>query len=215
MRKPSRDLILVVTVVIGLCGGRSVLAGAERADAFSVIVVVHDRAQVFPGTLDQALKEAARIYRQAGVATEWLMDPTRASGVSANTDRPSVQAFTVQLIIQPTLRMAGHSPSRFLMGAAPRTTRDCGGTAYLFFDQIAGFSSVRQVDAALAMGTVIAHEVGHLLLRQHGHSAEGLMRASWDSNDWHRAARGFLLFSSDDAATIRATSSSCRQGGPD
>jgi hypothetical protein len=215
MRKPSRDLVLSVPVVIGLCGGHSVLAGAERADAFPVIVVVHDRAQVFPRTLDQALKEAARIYRQAGVATEWLMDPTRASGVSANTDRPSVQAFTVQLIIQPNLRMAGHRPSKFLMGAAPRTSRDCGGSVYVFLDQIAEFSSVQRIDPALAMGTVIAHEVGHHLLRQHGHSAEGVMRSSWDSNDWRRAARGFLLFSSDDAATIRATSSSCRQGGRD
>ena len=81
---------------------------------------------------------------------------------------------------------------------------------YVFFDQITGFSNVHQIDSGLAMGTVIAHEVGHVLLNKEGHSAEGLMRATWDSNDWQRAAEGFLLFSFDDTETIRATTSSCR-----
>lgn len=215
MRKPSRDLVLSVTVAIGLCSGHSVRAGAQRADAFPVIVVVHDRAQVFPRTLDQALKEAARIYRQSGVATEWLADPAGASGSGATEGRPSWHAFTVQLIIQAKLRVARDRTSKFVMGAAPRTTRECGGAVYVFNDEVTGFSNVHRMDAALVMGAVIAHELGHVLLQQKGHSAEGLMRASWDSNDWHRAARGFLLFSSDDAATIRATSSSCRQGGRD
>ena len=215
MGKPARDLVLSVAIVVGLCGGHSVLAGAGRAEAFPVVVIVHDRARVFPGTLDRALKEAARIYRQVGVATEWVMDPARASGATANEERPSLQAFTVQLIIQANLRATHNRASKFLMGAAPRTSRDCGGSVYVFHGQIAEFSSVQRIDPALAMGTVIAHEVGHLLLRQGGHSAEGVMRASWDSNDWQRAAMGFLLFASDDAAIIRATSSSCGQGGRD
>ena len=215
MQKPSRDLVLSVAVVIGLCGGHSVLAGAERADTFPVMVVVHDRAQVFPGTLDRALKEAARIYRQAGVAIEWLVDPAGASGSAATEGRPSLHAFTVQLIIQAKLRVARDNTAKFVMGAAPKTTRECGGAVYVFNDEVTGFSNVHRMDAALVMGTVIAHEVGHVLLHREGHPAEGLMRASWDANDWQRAAMGFLLFSSDDAVTIRATTSSCRQGGPD
>jgi hypothetical protein len=211
MGKPSYDLVLSVAVIVALCGAGSILFAAERAEAFPLVVIVHDIAQVFPGTLDQALKEAARVHRRAGVATEWLTDPPRASGSAAIEDRPSLKAFTVHLIIQANLRVTREGTSKFLMGAAPKTARDCGGTVYVFYDQIAGFSSVQRIDSALAMGTVIAHEVGHLLLRQQGHSAEGLMRASWDSNDWQRAAMGFLLYSSHDAATIRATISSCRQ----
>jgi hypothetical protein len=202
---------LSVAVIVGLCGGRAILVGAERAEAFPLVVIVDDRAQVFPGTLDQALKEAARIYRQAGVATKWVADPPRANGSAANEDRPSLQAFTVRVIIQATLRVTRDRTSKFVMGAAIKTAHDCSGTVYLFYDQIAGFSSAQQISRALAMGTVIAHEIGHVLLRQQGHSTEGLMRASWDPNDWQRAAMGFLLFSSEDAATVRATISSCRQ----
>jgi predicted Zn-dependent protease len=96
------------------------------------------------------------------------------------------------------------------MGAAPATSRDCGGAVYVFYDQVAGFSNVQRMDSALVLGTVIAHEIGHLLLR-HGHSPEGLMRASWDSGDWQRASSGFLLFSPPEPTTIRATISSCRR----
>ena len=60
------------------------------------------------------------------------------------------------------------------------------------------------------MGTVIAHEVGHVLLRQKGHSPKGLMRSLLDVDDWERAAMGLLWFSPDDAAIIHANTSSCR-----
>ena len=211
MWKTPYELVLSVAVIVALCGARSILVGAERAEALPLVVIVHDGAEVFPGTLDQALKEASRIYRQAGVATEWLTNPARANGSAANEDQPSLKAFTVQLMIQANLRGTRDRTSKFQMGAALKTARDCVGTVYVFYDQITGFSSVQRIAPALAMGTVIAHEIGHVLLPQQGHSAEGLMRASWDSNDWHRAASGFLLFSSHDAATIRATISSCRR----
>jgi hypothetical protein len=197
MRTPHR-LVLGISVIIELTGGASI-RGAERADAFPVVVVVDDRAKVQPQILDQAKKEAARLFWQAGVATEWRTTPALHP------------AFTVLLLIQAHVRVTGDRSSKFLMGAAPATARECGGTAYVFQDQIFEFSQARQLDTALVMGTVVAHEVGHFLLRQRGHSADGLMRASWDSNDWQRAAVGFLLFSSHDVATIRSTISSCRE----
>jgi hypothetical protein len=80
----------------------------------------------------------------------------------------------------------------------------------VFHDQVVRFATEQRLGAALVLGTVIAHEIGHVLLPQHGHSKEGLMRAAWDANDWQRAGAGFLLFSSDDIASIRTTLSSCR-----
>jgi Sulfatase len=82
----------------------------------------------------------------------------------------------VQLIIQANLRATRDRTSKFLMGAAPKTSSDCGGSVCVFHDQIAEFSRVQRIDIALAMGTVIAHEVGHLLLREQGHSAERCAR---------------------------------------
>ena len=99
------------------------------------------------------------------------------------------------------------------MGAAPDTAVECGGVAYLYWDQIIAFSNIMLRDSALVLGTVAAHEVGHKLLRRQGHSAEGLMRASWKPDDWERAAAGFLLFSQSERLAVRKRISVCREGG--
>lgn len=200
MGQSSSGFVLGV-VVAGLCSAGSIGAAAGRADAIPLVVNVHDRAEILPKTLDQALKEAARIYWQLGVALEW-------HGDSARVGAP---AFSVQLIIQDKLRPAADHTEQFLMGAALAPGRDCRGTVYLFNDQVAEFSSSRRIPSALAMGTVIAHEIGHVLLLRKGHSPEGLMRAVLNGGDWERAAMGILLFVPDDAAIIRANTSSCRR----
>ena len=65
------------------------------------------------------------------------------------------------------------------------------------------FSNILLRDPALVLGTVAAHEVGHVLLRRQGHSTEGLMRASWKPDDWERAASGSLLFSPPERMAVR------------
>jgi hypothetical protein len=68
----------------------------------------------------------------------------------------------------------------------------------------------KRVTPALVLGTVAAHEIGHVLLGGRDHSAEGLMRAALKSDDWQRAASGFLLFSPAEREAMRQTISSCR-----
>jgi hypothetical protein len=204
MGQRSSGLVLGVAIVSGLCSAGSAGVVAERADAFPLVVIVHDRAHV-PETLDHALTEAARIYGLIGVAMEWDIDPDRPAAVER---RPP--AFTVQLIIQATLKAQREPTAKFVMGAALETVHDCQGTVYVFNDEVVGFSRVQRIRPGLAMGTVIAHEVGHVLLRKKGHSPKGLMRKLLGVDDWDRAATGLLWFSPDDAAIIRANTSSCR-----
>ena len=200
MGQSSSGFVLGV-VVAGLCSAGPIGTRAERvAAAIPLVVIVHDRAEVLPQTLDQALKEAARIYLQLGVTLEWHSDSARVGA----------QAFSVQLIIQDKLRRASDRTEPFVMGVALAPGRDCRGTVYLFNDQVAEFSNSRGIRSALAMGTVIAHEIGHVLLQRKGHSPEGLMRAVLNRGDWERAAMGILWFAPDDAAIIRANTSSCR-----
>ena len=47
-------------------------------------------------------------------------------------------------------------------------------------------SSVSQL-----LAYVIAHEIGHILLRTSGHSSIGIMRSDWNAKDLQRAAHGF------------------------
>ncbi len=191
---------LSVASVVGLCQGRS-YAAEDLGRA--VVVLVDDRARVQPHVLDLAEKQAARIYQHAGARMVWRS--AREPGVNAG--------LTVRLIIQAEFRGASGAGAPFLMGAAPDTAVECGGAAYVFFDKIMAFSNIMLRDPALVLGTVAAHEVGHALLRRQGHSAEGLMRASWKPDDWERAASGFLLFSQPERMAVRKRISDCREGG--
>jgi hypothetical protein len=211
MGKPSYGLVLSIVAIVALGNDQSTLVAADGTGPFQLVVALDDRARVLPRVLDQAKKEAARIYWQAGVKTEWLAPSALTRASEGNENPPATrQAFTVRLIILNHLRATRTSTTPFLMGAAPAASYDCGGAVYVFYDQVTGFSNVQRMDAALVLGTVIAHEIGHLLVRADGHSAEGLMRGSLNASDWHRASLGFLLFAPSDRAVIQATISSCR-----
>ena len=204
MDQPSHRLILGVVAMVGLSSPRP---SAQADEAVPVIVLVDDRASAAPAVLDQAGKEVVRIYRHAGMRLVWLT--TRQAPNSA-ASAGSQRAFTVHLMIRSGLLPKSKDSSQFVMGAAPGGAIECGGVAFLFFDEAIEFSRVHQTSAALVMGTVVAHEIGHLLLGKRGHTSEGLMRASWSADDWQRASSGILLFSQRESNTMRGSISSCR-----
>lgn len=118
------------------------------------------------------------------------------------------------MIIQPRLVPGGERGSRPIMGAASPSRGDRTGAIYVFYDRVADMASWRRTDMALLMGMVIAHEIGHLLLRHSGHSAEGLMRGVWDADDIQRAVTGMLGFSPSESEKIRARLSTCCAARP-
>ena len=52
------------------------------------------------------------------------------------------------------------------------------------------------------LGSVIAHELGHLLYRSTRHG-EGVMNANWGKRDLQAMAQRRLLFTNDQAQTLR------------
>ena len=202
------------TLTLGLiaCGARS---DAAEPGGDTVVVHVDDRAGVRPLVLDQAEKQAARLYKQAGVKMVWRTAPNPGGLGTSLPDQ-----LTVRLVIQARFvgRVAellrrstaseGSAPIH-LMGAAPQTEVSCGGVVYVFFDQLSAFSNIHQLDSAIVLGTVAAHEVGHVLLRA-GHSKEGLMGAAWKPSDWERAAAGLLLFPPDERHAVQRKIAACR-----
>jgi hypothetical protein len=194
---------LGVTLVVGLCGAHSFAAEDDV-----VVVLVDDRAEVRRVVLDEAETHAARIYRHTGVKMVWRSTPGPAAALPEDPATPR-DKFMVRLIILATFPGTPGGTSTFLMGAAPATALECGGVAYVFLDAIMGYANVHRLNSALVLGIAAAHEVGHVLLRRRGHSAEGVMRSSWKPDDWQRAAVGFLLFSRPEGETMRRAISAC------
>ena len=51
-----------------------------------------------------------------------------------------------------------------------------------------------RVNLAEILGSVMAHEMGHLLLGSNAHAISGIMRAHWESGELRRIAMGTLVF---------------------
>jgi hypothetical protein len=198
----------IVAAAALMIGGQRVTAAAEQSRL--LVMVVDDRAQVAPAVLDLAAKEAARILLHAGVGVEWRA--AAKAGIAPapgadHTSRPG--AFLIQLVVLPKFPGTPAPRSRLLMGATLGTSRACGGVVYAFHQEVIELADLQRITPWLALGSVVAHEIGHALLRNRGHTAEGLMRAPWAAADWERAGLGLLLFSPDETAAIHTTMAVC------
>lgn len=64
--------------------------------------------------------------------------------------------------------------------------------------------AVRDQMIGRMIGRALAHEIGHVLLRSHGHSPDGLMRAMHRSSDLVAVERNKFALSDDDAKLVDA-----------
>lgn len=82
------------------------------------------------------------------------------------------------------------------------------GNAGVFLSRVA--QTVASNDGMISvpglLGHVMAHEIGHLLLKSSAHSSEGLMRADFRPADLKKAAQRQLKFSLSQSQAIRRNS---------
>ena len=75
--------------------------------------------------------------------------------------------------------------------------------SYAFYSRIEDLAQYNGASLASLLGTVIAHELGHLLLPYDSHTSRGLMRAEWDHRQLKDMASGLLAFTPEQAELIR------------
>jgi hypothetical protein len=141
---------------------------ADALEAITVHVRLLNHARVSRSALRQAEEQVARIYAASGIQILWVADaPSTSLGRTSDV-----------LLLSPWMEdhfvAAEGVPSRVL-GLA---TRDAG-RAFIFTDRTMALARHLGVDPADALGVVIAHELGHLLLPDAGHSATGLMQSGY------------------------------------
>ena len=164
-------------------------AGSVGAGNSRLIVRIYDTSD---GTADiraTAIRAAAGIVSRAGVSAEWR-DCTNDSAEAHCQNVPGRRDLIVRIMpeVTPgsTFRRSGlqlHTRSgeiRLPLGIAvidPITL--AGEMATIFHEQVRTVARQSGVDDAELLGRVVAHEIGHLLLRANTHSRNGLMRGVW------------------------------------
>jgi hypothetical protein len=191
-------------LVLGLILPAGALGLAQQPQpSLKITLGVYNYAKASGATLRGAERAASRIFQKAGIETVWL--DCLGSSTKEHTLAPCQTPFTPTDLVLRILAERGSSRKEFHDGhlgfALPS---DKGGFhASIFYPDVESLAEREGVPRDQLLGHGVAHEIGHLLLNSSAHSPFGLMRGKWDSKDLQRAARGDLLFTAEQARTMR------------
>jgi hypothetical protein len=76
-----------------------------------------------------------------------------------------------------------------VLGMAMLDEKRVGYYAYAFYDQIQRMADERRLASTL-LGHVLAHEIGHLLLRSNSHPLSGIMSGRWRGEESRKISEG-------------------------
>jgi hypothetical protein len=148
------------------------IAGPAPAqdEARTLVLQVDNYARLPSDVLAQAEREAARVYEAAGVRVAWIHGDDEAT-------REAGGRHLVVLLLNTEMMHRKIGNDRIdadVLGTASRAT----GRAFVFTQRVIERALSSGHEAAQLIGRVMAHEIGHLLLHQGGHSQSGIMRAN-------------------------------------
>jgi hypothetical protein len=148
-----------------------------------VTLWVRGQWMVENGVRCAATDQAVRMFQAIGVSLEWAKV------------RPAVRHGVV-IEVRFTSTTGPHPPAAIAFS----TPFDADPVITVLYDRI---DAIRPVFRARLLAHVLAHEIGHVLMRMDIHSAEGVMKAHWTSADVARMAHAPLEFTSADKDSIR------------
>jgi hypothetical protein len=133
-----------------------------------------------------ATEQAGRIFAAIGVRLRW----TTHGSVNPGGGVPIQVRFTTDT--------PGHRGAMVFANLF-----DPVGVVTVMYDRIL-FTTERVPEVRPALlAHVLAHEIGHLLMKTNGHSPAGLMKENWSAGDCARMAHRPFAFSPADADMIR------------
>lgn len=162
-------------------------------------IVVFDQAGVTALTLRKASDAARRMFHVAGIETVWTVCRAPVDSGEHCVLPPAGE------YLQAFVRRNGKGLNRTQegMGLALIVKGERRVVCYAFVDPAAVLAELAHGSLDVVLGSVLAHEVGHLMgLR---HSASGVMKANFEANDIIEAESGRLLFDPGGAKALRAS----------
>lgn len=174
----------------------------------SLRVHVYNLANVQAKSLERALRETARILAVAGI--EIVFEPGSADSPEAHTS--DMTQWLSSTMGQKSddrdflvVRMVRGFPAEVLpkmLGFSLPSARK-GVHATVFYDRVERVNFGSPAPPETVLGSVLAHEIGHVLLRSGEHTSGGIMKAVWNRGDYQRMAEGTPEFQLDQAVAMR------------
>jgi hypothetical protein len=169
-----------------------------------ITIGVYDYAQAGSGVLLKAERVTGRILQNAGVSIAWLACSADETAPSNPGCSNLAGPLRLTLHIVPNGAAGRLRQKGDVFGiAAEGEAGEFGCDAWVFYDLVKEAAGQTGLSLPQIFGTVIAHELGHLLLGAKSHSKTGLMRARWSRQELLAADVGELTFSNSERDRIR------------
>jgi hypothetical protein len=177
-------------------------ASASGSD-LQITIRLFDYAGIQPGAVAVAGHTAGETLRHAGIQVRWHSCPVRGQPGTALPDCETNDAIhlVVGILPEPMPRKIATAPQQFGVAILSRTGLPVH--AYVFLDRVENLAKAETAPWPQLLGTLIAHEVGHLLLGDSSHYPVGIMRACWRSEEIKLARMGSLTFTPHQARRIQ------------
>jgi hypothetical protein len=176
------------------------LLSASEVVGPPVTIIVEHAASQDAAMIRTAQAEAARILEEAGIPAVWPACGELKGPACRRTGEPDV--LRVRLV--PENEGRKWKPNRTALGFALRSNGPQHATlAIVFLDRVWAMAKRREMLASLILGSVIAHEIGHLLSTSSDHADDGLMKAEWQVRELALMRQRKLSFSAEQAEAMR------------
>jgi len=189
MAKAARKLTTALAVSATLLTARAATA-ADAAERATIVLHVDDFSGLPADDLNAAEAVAGRIFARAGIRMIWVYGRDRA---------PRADGALQLTVLVLSKKMAERKIANDLVDSniLGQAASGCG-RAYILSHRIRELATRNERRVGDLLGRVVAHEVGHLLLPENGHSPIGIMTSSLDLSTTALAA-----FTSEQTAAIR------------
>ena len=188
----ARTKIFLLCLILGW-----VLASLAQNPVYPQITVsVRSSPQISDSQLIDAEKTASRVFEKAGIVIRWMNSANR------DADTLDVSPAPTDLSVQLLPHSRNLSDDAFGVSFL-----DASGGVYadIFLDRVQRLHALDpRISSSRLLGTVVAHELGHLLLGQHSHTERGLMQPRWQREELKKIGQGNLLFDPTQSAQLRA-----------
>ena len=195
-----REFKVVVLFVVITCS-LSALSQTSLAENPQVTVSLYDDAGVPRETLTRAEQQAAKTFSRVGLNVTWL------NCTHKNDNHEIAACNEIGGPIHLALRITANVPSSIsdtAFGVAYLASDGTGQYGDVFWKRVRELQANSKVDVAIFLGSVMAHEMGHLLLGSNAHAISGIMQAHWKDSELRRIDMDTLQFLPEQGKRMRA-----------
>ena len=192
VRGRATSCLAVILAGAAVCLLPTELAATEAPRASITVRVYRQGADLSSALEDRALREAETVLRAAFVDLRWQDCTRQDRSVACDVPAGPSELLLVVRDGSPCQEM----PARLGHAIAG------GVMATVHLNCIAWLARESRTDAAVLLGRVIAHELGHLMMRTSSHPGRGLMRAKWTLVEVRRNHATDWAFTPDDVRAM-------------